>query len=67
MENFLQRFLKGKYCCMGVFFSAILKVSRHTNHMVVLRKHSEYGERNERKLFSPHFIEGARLFPWTLK
>ena len=35
---FLQRFLKGKYCCLGIYFSAILKLSRHSNHMVVLGK-----------------------------
>ena len=38
LKNFLQRFFMENIVVWAFFFSAVLKVSRHTNHMVVLRK-----------------------------
>ena len=38
LKNFFATFFKGKIFLYGRFFSAILKVSHNTNHMVVLKK-----------------------------
>ena len=38
LKNYFATFFKGKILLCVRFFSSMLKVSRHTNHMVVLRK-----------------------------